>query len=172
MRCKLLLAALFIIAYASVSMAQTKLPVPDKLPENVGDITFDKKTDDPQFKICNPGNVYQYYAVNTTYKGGTKAIKKFLLSNYKFEPDFAGITGYITIRFIVNCKGQTGWFRIQQLNSSYQITQFNKKAVGELLNLTKKLNAWIPGKFNGVTRDSYYYLNFKLTGGHLKDITP
>jgi hypothetical protein len=172
MRYKLLLAALFIIAYVSVSMAQTKLPLPGKLSEHVGDITFDKKTDDPKFKICNSANVYQYYAVNTTYKGGTKAIKNFFFSNYKFEPAFKAITGYITIRFIVNCKGQTGWFRVQQLDDNYKIAQFHKKVINELLGLTKKLNGWIPGKLDDAVRDSYYYLNFKLTGGHLKDITP
>jgi hypothetical protein len=168
---KLLLIVL-ITTYASVLLAQTKLPIPGKLPENVGDITFDPKTDDPHFKVCYPDNIFQYYAVNTTYKGGTQVIRNFYFSNYKYEMGYASITGYITIRFVVNCKGQTGWFRIKQLDSNYQHISFNKKAVSELLILTKKLNSWIPGKFNGVNYDSYYYLNFKRTGGHLKDITP
>lgn len=148
------------------------MPLPDKLPQNVGDISFDKNTDDPDFKICNPNRIFQYYGVQTGYKGGNKAIKTFFFNNFRYEAEFKGITGYVTIRFIVNCKGQTGWFRVQQMDSQYKITHFNKKAVTQLLKLTKKLNGWIPGKFEDETRDSYYYLNFKLTGGHLKDITP
>jgi hypothetical protein len=172
MRHKLFLVVFFIIACTLDSVAQTKLPLPDKLPQNVGDIAFDKKTDDPNFKMCDPGYIFQYYGVQTSYKGGTEAIKKFFFDNYKYEPGFKPITGYITIRFIVNCKGHTSWFRIQQLDGQYKIVQFNKAAVNKLLNLTKKLNAWIPGKFDGAVRDSYYYLNFKLVNGHLKDITP
>ena len=30
-------------------------------PKQVGDITFDKKIDDPNFKICDSSNVLQYY---------------------------------------------------------------------------------------------------------------
>jgi hypothetical protein len=166
---------LFIMAmvtFAVRSSAQTKLPLPDKLPEKVGDITFDPKLDDPHFVVCHSDNIYQYYELSTTYKGGTKAIKNFFFNNFKYQSAYSKVTGYITIRFVVNCKGQTGWFRIQQLNSRYEHAQFNNKIVATLLDLTKKLNQWIPGKGREVDWDTYYYLNFKLINGHLKEITP
>ena len=158
--------------FSARSFAQFSLPLPGKLSENVGDIKFDPKTDDPHFQVCYPAYIYQYYGPNTTYVGGTKAIKDFFFSNFKYEPAFSTATGYITIRFVVNCKGQTGWFRIKQIDKHYEHIQFNKKVTDQLLSLTKKLSHWIPGKVNGVNYDTYYYLNFKLIDGHLKDITP
>ena len=168
---KFILVIIF-ITYSERSIAQTKLPLPNKLPKNVGDIAFDPKIDDRHFQVCYPEDIYQYYAAKTTYVGGAKAVKNFFFSHYKYERAFSTVTGYITIRFIVNCKGRTGWFRIQQLDDHYYKAQFNKKMVGALLNLIKKLDHWVPGKYNGVDCDSYYYLNFKLQGGRLIDITP
>jgi hypothetical protein len=167
-----ILLILVITFSAATSFAQTLLPLPDKLPEHVGDITFDPKIDDPHFQVCYPEYVYQYYGLNTSYVGGAKAIKKFMFSHFKYEPAFSTATGYITIRFVVNCKGETGWFRIKQIDKHYEHIQFNKNMIDQLLDLTKKLNCWIPGKINGVNCDTYYYLNFKLIDGHLKDITP
>jgi len=153
-------------------LAQSKLPLPDPLPANVGDLKFDPKTDDPHFQICYPDYINQYYGMGTGYKGGKKEIRNYFREHFKYEPSFSTISGYVTIRFIINCKGQTGWFRIKQVDQHYQKANFNKKMVNQLLDLTKKLNGWIPGKIDEKNYDTYYYLNFKLLNGHLKDITP
>jgi hypothetical protein len=153
-------------------LAQDTLPLPNPLPANVGDLKFDPKTDDPHFQICDPDYIIQYYGTGTGYKGGKKEIRNYLIQHFKYEAAFSAISGYITIRFIVNCKGQAGWFRIKQVDQHYQHANFNKRMVDQLFDLTKKLNGWIPGNVNGVNCDTYYYLNFKLLKGYLKDITP
>ncbi len=156
-----------------VMKTYAQIPRSDKLPPQTGNITFDPKIDNPSFHPCDTGgDILQYYGLNTNYKGRVRAIKKYFGANFKYQPAYAGVTGYITIRFIVNCKGQTGWFRIKQIDKDYQPAQFNEKIVTKLLKLTKMLNGWVPGKWNGQYLDTYYYLNFKLIDGHLKDITP
>src|ERR1700760_3299582 len=107
--------------------AQSKLPLPDPLPANVGDLKFDPKTDDPNFQICFPEYINQYYGMGTSYKGGKKEIRRYFMSHFKYDPAFSSINGYITIRFIINCKGQTGWFRIKQIDQYYQPANFNKR---------------------------------------------
>ncbi len=57
------------------------------------------------FSICK-GGIYEYYSVDTSFKGGRKNIRNQIFeklekcikeSNFKFS-------GIINIRFIVNCK--------------------------------------------------------------------
>jgi hypothetical protein len=166
------LVLMLLIGFAAKSYGQGRLPSADKLHDNVGDTTFDPKIDDPAFHPCNPNGIYQYYGPNTHHKGGSRAIRNYFKSKFRYEATYAGATGYVTIRFVVNCKGQTGWFRILQIDGNYQPVKFNDKLINSLLTLTLSLKNWVPGKWNGVDNDTYYYLNFKLVNGYLKDITP
>jgi hypothetical protein len=151
---------------------QDKLPDAAHLPEQVGDIIFNPQTDQYDFKLCDKDNIYQYYGLNTSYKGEFKELKRELLSKINFKVGFSSITGSVTVRFIVNCQGQTGWYRIYQLNGSYQKVSFSPLFVGQLLDAVKSLKGWVPGKFsNGTACDTYYYLYFKIVKGHIKDIT-
>ena len=169
---KRIVLLLLITVCAFKLYGQDKLPAANKLQDNVGDISFDPKIDDPAFHPCDPNGIHQYYGPDTHYKGGAQVLKNYLKGKFKYEAGYAGATGYVTIRFVVNCKGQTGWFRIMQIDNNYQQVQFNKKLVNSLLALTRSLNDWIPGKWGGADSDTYYYLNYKLVNGHLKDITP
>ena len=89
-----------------------------KLRSNVGDIKFDEKQDDKNFKICT-SEVTQYFSLEKKfqYKGEKLAIEE------KFKKEFSqklpgNENGYVTIRFIVNCEGKTGYFRVQEMNSN------------------------------------------------------
>ena len=141
-------------------------------PDHVGDISFDPKLDDPAFRICANRSNYQYYnfGKGVQYKGEKPAIEdhfKELRSN-----KLAGETGYVTIRFIVNCEGKTGRFRVQEMDANYQARTFDKTLVTRLLNLTKQLNGWIPAVDTGYKVDYYQYLSFKIENGKLMEILP
>ncbi len=153
--------------------AQSNLPKADELPEDVGDIAFDPKTDRANFYLCHKGYIIQYYNFTTSYQGGGKAIKEFILSHYLYKPAYKLTTGFITIRFVINCKGETDRFRVSQLDSDYKKVLLNKELTGQMLRLCKNLNHWIPGKDQkGNVYDSYYYLNFQFVKGRIKAITP
>ncbi|TDN36793.1 hypothetical protein A8B98_07320 [Hymenobacter sp. UV11] len=87
-------------------------------------------------------------------------------------------SGYLTIRFLVNCHGQTDRFRVFQVNSTYQPTQFSAVLVAELLRRTRALAGWQPGYYSGQgalhgqVLDSYYHLVFKISHGRIVDILP
>jgi hypothetical protein len=156
----------------SISIKAQDITKTTKFPQQVGDITFDPKTDKASFELCDNGFINQYYGLKTTYQGGTKAIKKYLTGNYEYKTAYKNITGYITIRFVVNCKGQTDRFRVFQLDENYQRANYNISFISHLTALCKSLNGWIPGKYNNQVYDTYYYLNFKMIKGQIKDITP
>ncbi|RFZ91723.1 hypothetical protein D0C36_09690 [Mucilaginibacter conchicola] len=140
-------------------------------PEQVGDITFDPKTDRADFKLCD-GDIYQYYGTGTTYKGGTKALKQYLLKHYQYKPAYKNITGYVTVRFVVNCRAQTDRFRVLQIDEHYQKTTFNAGFISHLTKLCQSLNNWVAGGTDQRKANTYYYLNFKMLRGRIKEITP
>lgn len=106
---------------------------------NVGDTVFDSELDDPSFVVCDPDNIFQYYnfGKGLQYKGEKSAIIEHFkrASTMKY---LEGETGFVTIRFVVNCNGKTGWFRVQQMNYGYQERKFKKKIIDNLLAETKK----------------------------------
>jgi hypothetical protein len=163
---------LLFLLFVSITINAQDITKTTKFPGQVGDISFDPKTDKANFELCDNGWVNQYYGLKTTYKGGAKAIKEYLTGNYKYKTSYKNITGYITIRFVVNCKGQTDRFRVFQLDEKYQKAEYNSSFISHLTALCKSLNNWIPGKYNNQVYDTYYYLNFKMVNGQIKEITP
>jgi hypothetical protein len=142
-------------------------------PENVGDIAFDEKIDDPNFKICQEDNVFQYYNFSRgfQYKGEKVKVNEHFQNGFKGKEKNRE-TGFLTIRFIVNCEGKTGRFRVQGMDINYNAMEFHKELVNDLLTLTKTLDGWIVGEIEGLKTDYYQYLTFKLENGKLIEIMP
>jgi len=144
--------------------------------QNVGDIPFDAVIDNPDFKLCNESNIMQYYTKGTantlaTYQGEKIAIINHFRENYK-NPTLEGENGYLTIRFIVNCKGESDRFRVQEMDFKYQAKTFDTAIKNQLLVATKALKNWIPPSNNGQLYDFYQYLTFRIENGQIKKIMP
>lgn len=142
-------------------------------PNHVGDILFDQNMDNPDFKRCMDKDYgIQYYTDSQgyQYKGEKIAIieelKRLNLSSSK------KINGYITIRFVINCEGKTGLFRVQQMNKNYLEENLDKNFSDKLLNFTKSLNGWVSKENRGTKLDYYQYLTYKITDGKVSEILP
>lgn len=143
---------------------------------DVGDIVFDEKTDDPNFQFCNEQLVKQYYVryssdTPATYRGEKIAIDRTFDKAYQY-PVTPEADGYVTIRFVVNCNGQSGRFRMEEMDLNYQPKNFDKKITDQLLDITKSLDGWIPVKRKDKKYDFYQYLTFKLKSGQIEQILP
>ncbi|MCE2893730.1 MAG: hypothetical protein LW721_04775 [Flammeovirgaceae bacterium] len=145
----------------------------DCYPENIGDIVFDKNLDDPSFKICNPDRIFQYYNLNTglRYKGEKPKISEHF-NELKTSEIAYEQSGYITIRFIINCEGKTGYFRVQQMDNNFNRNVFDVELLEKFLLLTKQLDGWITHEKSGRSVDYYQYLTFKIEKGKLIEIMP
>lgn len=161
-------------ALGSVAAQPATLPAPTS---NVGDIAFDPARDRVDFTRCGTYDAAQYYNTGTTYQGGLWAIRQQLVPA-TLPRSAACQRGYVTIRFLVNCRGETDRFRATQLDSAYHPTQFSAPLVAELLRRTQALRAWQPGTYagpgplHGQVLDTYYYLLFKIAHGRVVDILP
>lgn len=139
----------------------------------VGNIKFDSKVDNIDFKTCSENVKTQYYNVGTNYEGGAKAFRKEIFVILKKEQiSFDNKSGYITFRFVVNCKGEIGRFRVNMIDKNIKETKFDISKLNELKTVLKTLKKWNPGeaKRNNLKTDSYYNIKFKIEEGEIIDI--
>lgn len=154
------------------SPAVARNALTDSLPKQVGDISYDPAIDDPAFTICDSQRVFQYYNTRSYYKVHKREIAAYFMTHFIPGRDTAGQTGYLTIRFIINCSGQTGRFRLFQLDRGYREFRFSEAVSSQLLNLTRQLKGWQPAAYNNNIYDSYQYITFTMNKGRLVCITP
>lgn len=140
---------------------------------NVGAIVFDKSIDNPKFKVCDENRILEYYNFGKgfQYKGEKNKLIQIYESKLKYRTIYKE-SGYITIRFIVNCLGLSGRFRVQEMDLNYHPKKFKKKFATYLLDITSQLDGWVIGKLNGNAFDYYQYLTFKIVDGKLIEIKP
>ncbi|MGN7866415.1 hypothetical protein [Chryseobacterium sp. 22458] len=145
-----------------------------KYPVTVGNIEFDEKLDDPVFRKCYPEKQIdvQYYqgTKEFDYKGEKIAIIE-KLTNEKISSE-SKINGYITVRFLVNCEGKTGLFRIQQMNADLKEAVLDKELGDKLLRFTKSLDGWMPKEIKGLKIGYYQYLTYKIENGKVSEVLP
>jgi len=142
-------------------------------PKNVGDIAPDPALDDPNFSVCRENYIQQYYSSSTSgFRGEKPALEAFFREKFTPNLKHRGENGYITIRFVVNCRGQTGRFRVQEMGGDYLPKKFPPALTGRLLDLTQQLDGWLPAQRNGFTFDYYQYLTFVIASGDIAQILP
>lgn len=141
----------------------------------VGDIKSDSILDDSNFKTClEDGPVMQYF--NTMegfrFKGEKPELIRTIKSKYKPAGDMVNQTGYIRIRFIINCEGEAGRFRILTSDRNFKPVNFNAELTNQLVRILSELDGWQKMIKDETTLDYYTYLIFKLENGNIKEILP
>lgn len=136
-------------------------------PVKVGDIQVDLKLDEPNFKPCSKKTTLQHYEFGKKYIGEKPALEQHFsekLNSGILEKE----NGYITIRFLVNCKGETGFYRVKGMDFDYKEKKFDQPTVKQLLTLTKQLDGWpIFEKYN-----YYQQITFKIVNSQIDEILP
>lgn len=153
-----------------------KTPSKAQTPETrwVDDILFDHQTDSKDFALCrSDAEVFQYFndGKGLNYEGDKPAIVAEFQSKYKAD---MGIEeeGLLRIRFIVNCKGESGRFRAIGMDREYREKKFHPEITRQLLEITKGLRGWKTKTLKGETVDYYQYLIFVLEKGNITQILP
>lgn len=169
---------LFFLLLCFISCAQESASFQNEYPpRHIGDIEFDPKMDNPDFKLCIPEYIAHYMSSGLTgnsaidYKGEKYQIEQTFRKKYNSK--FAKKeSGYIRIRFVVNCEGKTDRFRIFQADENYLETEFDKSITNQIMEITKSLNGWNVKKYKEQPVDYYQYLIFKIENGQIVKILP
>ncbi|MBW8241425.1 hypothetical protein K1F50_01345 [Muricauda oceani] len=139
-----------------------------RITSEVGEIHYDSSLDSEEFSPCGDYKIYQYHDIDTHYQGGEKAIGKAILS--KIDADGLPKNGLLTVRFVVNCKGDTGYFRTKMVDSNIREVEVPRNVSKKLYDLISGLKGWVPGKIQDEPMDSYAQVVFKLENGKVTDI--
>ncbi|MEM0993429.1 MAG: hypothetical protein AAF847_10080 [Bacteroidota bacterium] len=144
---------------------------PDTFLQSADEILYDSTIDDPDYRVC--GNyIYQYFndGGGLIYEGEKHALIETFEDQY-VPPENAQDSGLVRIRFVVNCQGKSGRFRILTGNN-YQAANLSTSITDQLLSITKMLDGWKVKQLNGKTIDYYQYLIFKIEAGKIVEILP
>jgi|UPI000591B847 hypothetical protein len=139
----------------------------------VGDAEFDPEIDASDFQLCGSEKLVQqyfYFGQGLQYEGEKTALRKRFKEAY--VPVETAQSGWIRIRFIVNCQGQAGRYRMIGSDLDYEEQTFDERITDQLLKITKSLDGWTVLSKGGKPRDYYQYLIFKINNGDLTDILP
>lgn len=139
----------------------------------VGDIEADANLDDPTFELCNDElfiKQYFNFSKGLQYEGEKLQIQEEFLSAY--NPIDIAESGWVRIRFVVNCKGESGRFRMISSDKEYKPRDFDRRISDQLLEITKSLDGWKPLPNAENPEEYYQYLIFKIEKGNLIEIMP
>ena len=140
----------------------------------IGDIEHDATIDDPNFRVCNGDDkVFQYFNLGNgpVYVGEKPTLVNAFKTKFKALPG-KDQNGLIRIRFIVNCKGQAGRFRVLQSDLDYNETEFDDRIISQLIKITKDIKDWVVLHRQDEPVDYYHYLIFKIVDGQIIEILP
>jgi len=140
---------------------------------DLGEIPFNKKLDNPNFKVCHEDITFpfNYGGIGLVYEGEKKELVSTIRNKFNY-PKTKEQNGFITIRFIINCEGKTGRFRVTEMGFDLKPKKFDKEISKQILEITKALKGWKAFERNNRTWDYQQYLVFKLMDGQLKEILP
>lgn len=123
------------------------------------------------FRVCNDEWIFQYYNKKSLpYPKGKNGFRNYINSNY--ENRNYSDSGYLNIRFIINCEGKSGRFIIHENDLNFEPKKFNKDLVNQLFKLTSELKQWNPIFVNEENRDSYMYVSYRIENGKITEIIP
>lgn len=142
----------------------------------VGDILFDSKLDSSvsSFQTCREYYSNQYYNYESNglkYKGEKPQLVKEIMKNF-IAPKDSSENGYLTVRFVVNCKGESGYYRVKQLDNNYLAKKFSDELVSSLSQSVSKLNGWQVKGSKSSPKDYHQYLTFRIVNSQIKSIVP
>ena len=138
--------------------------------------TFPCFAQSASFAKCNPFNwTYYYFAFDAKYEVASETL--VAAANQRLGKPKIKTNGFVTICFVVNCKGEKGNFEVLQIDDKYQAANFDKTLTDQLLEYTKPLTIWQLGylqddKVKETPFDYYGFITFKLNDGKITEIIP
>jgi hypothetical protein len=130
---------------------------------------------DSTFQLCGTGSKKPYYFPELRHRGGFREIKQHFYLGYdkSVYEKVKNNSGIVRIQFAVNCKGESGQFKIEVCDFNYKISTMHATIIEQLLFLTKALNGWLPAHNDkGEAINSHKFFAFKIENGSIVDILP
>lgn len=144
----------------------------EKYPHEIGYLNPETTKFSEGFSLCNPSlKPYGYYhSAREAYSGGKYQFTKTIFEKY-INQEYTD-SGFLNLRFYINCNGNVGNVEINELNTDYEKTDLNNDLVNQLVKLSIASDNWAVKENDGKKYDSYMYLIFKIKDGEILEILP
>lgn len=120
------------------------------------------------YSRCLAGQPGEYYHDNLTYLNGNQ----FLINKIGKGAPAATGNGYITVHFILNCKGAAGRLGLEQMDDKYKTASFPAPLIKHVVTEVMELKEWPEIKRGHGYKDVHSFLMFKITNGKITDLCP
>lgn len=162
---------LLILIIRLKAFSQNTVPQHLNVKEKIGWIPFDKNLDNSNFKVCDELNIEEYYQVNPSYGEGMPSIRKYISAHKQILETLCEKDGYVIVRFVINCQGQTDRYRTKFMSLNYtDENTVNAELQKKIIQLMRNMGDWTPGKYDGKTYDCYQDLKFLFKNSQLVDV--
>jgi hypothetical protein len=122
-------------------------------------------------KLCEPKYRFEYFQVAGKNNKSSDQILKELRAVFVPPKDFKQ-SGFLTIKFIVNCHKELCCFHVFEMGETYQPIEFDAGVKAQLITFIKNLNGWKSAEYEGKATNYRYYLNFVIKNGEFKKVSP
>ena len=122
-------------------------------------------------KICDPKVAPDFYSVSAKNNKSSYQILHEWLSIFK-KPTTFEQSGFLTVRFIVNCRSEPICFNIYEMDETYQKTPFDADVKKQLITFIEKLGGWKQVEYEGKPSNYFYYLHFNIKKGNFINVSP
>ena len=163
---KHLLFILFLLAFKQIQ-AQNELLNPGAL--GLDSFTVEMQMCDSELRTL------QYWQMNAKNEKSSQQILSEWGRFFKKTSDFKE-SGFLTIRFIVNCKGEPRVHKFYEMDLNYQKKTFSDALKTQIWDFTKQLSGFKKGVYTYKDKvydvNYYYYFIFKIENGEFQSIAP
>jgi len=141
-----------------------------KYPQSIGYLSQSNQDFSENFEPCSDKRPIGYYSsAPNAFKVNKGVFRKFILQNFKNQA--YNDTGFLNLRFLINCKGEIGDMEVNELDNDFRLTTLNVNLVNHLIDLTIQKDNWAV-RSSEDQRDMYMYLIYKLENGKISEILP
>lgn len=132
-------------------------------------IPYDAKFDDPNYIICDSTKINSGRN-RLRYIGGTNKLRKDITSKYLYSQEYETFSGYIVIRFLVNCEGKSGRYRAQFLNLDFSPLSAPSDLLKYSIELVKSLDSWTKSSVYDSKEEYSKFINLKIKNGKIQHV--
>lgn len=136
---------------------------------DVGYTPIDLKLDDENFVVCDSTRIYSGRN-RIQYADGSAALKKECMAKFVFKPAYKPFNGYIVVRFMINCQGETGRFRAESLDLDFSTKKCSPDLLEHSIQIVKNIDTWVKSSQYGEKREYSKYINFKFKNGKIEHV--
>lgn len=123
---------------------------------------------------CSPPYGIYYFEVKAKYPVGSEAMRNDVVAFMTAKSTSTKVSGYITFKFFVDCKGTMSRVRVMQTDENYKAVHFAKTYVKDLYEFVKTLNKWpVNQEIEDIKHVSYIaFITFKIKNGQIVNVIP